>query len=269
MVRVARESLLHGLLDRIEHEDARLILLGDIVDLWRFRLEAVVERWDGLLDRLDALEAAYVPGNHDACLADPAMGRIHPLFQRVCGPFTEAIGDRRFRFMHGHEVDPFNPVCFDRWGHWLGVVSGRVRFRPLLSLGNQDAMTDWMLEWGEGTLHVCQVLLYAWRHQMPRTLLHWPDHGWRRIKAPWRTQKMLSRFRQHREEGLYDVAVAGHTHVAGHFSDWYLNSGCWTKSPCSFLKIEADGRAAVYDWRREGEQRIQACVWKRGLLASA
>jgi UDP-2,3-diacylglucosamine pyrophosphatase LpxH len=270
MVGGAREWLLHSLLDRIEREDGHLILLGDIIDLWRFRLEGVLERWGDLLDRFDALEVDYIPGNHDAILADNlVLAQEHPLFRRMRRPFTEQIGERRFRFMHGHEVDPFNPAYLDRWGHWLGILSGLVRFRPLPLLNTQDAVTDWMLEWGEGALHAYQWLLHACREQVTQELHQWPDHRWRRIKAPWRTQKMLSRFHRHREEGLYDVAVAGHTHVAGHFSHWYLNSGCWTKSLCSFLKIESDGRAAVYDWRREGERRLQACVWKRCLLASA
>jgi hypothetical protein len=80
---------------------------------------------------------------------------------------------------------------------------------------------------------------------------------------------MLSRFYRDRNEGLYDVAVAGHTHVAGHFSDWYLNCGCWTKPQASFLKITEEGKAAVYNWRSEGEQENRACVWRHALRGFA
>lgn len=269
MVRGNRERLLFDFLDAVERSQGRLVILGDLLDLWRFRLDDVLGRWEGLLDRFASLSPDYVLGNHDAKLReDPVCRDWHPLFKWLRSPFTERIGDRRFCFMHGHEVDPFIPACLDRWGYLLGELSTTLRFRPSLSLGVEDAVYDIMLEWGEALLHLWHRMHRSFVNQIQHELFHWPDQGWRRLKAPLRTQNMLSRFYRHRSEGLYDVAVAGHTHVAGHFHNWYLNSGCWTQSVASFLKITPEGEARVFNWRSEGERSNHACVWRRCFLGS-
>jgi UDP-2,3-diacylglucosamine pyrophosphatase LpxH len=266
MVCGEREELLHRFLDEVERRDGRLIILGDLLDLWRFRLEDVVARWGPVLDRFEALGADYVTGNHDARLCEDLAGCAwHPLFKRLRSPFSEQIGERCFRFMHGHEIDPFMPAILDRWAPLLEQMVALVYGRPSLSLASPDAMTDTMLEWGETLLHLGYRRHHRLWTQIQREFLQWPDHGWRRVKAPFRTRHMLSRFYRDRSQGLYDVAVAGHTHRAGHFSHWYLNSGCWIKPVASFLKIYADGQAIVCDWRREGERRNPACVWTRCL----
>jgi predicted phosphodiesterase len=63
---------------------------------------------------------------------------------------------------------------------------------------------------------------------------------------------MLRRYREDLHERLYDVAVVGHTHKAGRFSDWYFNSGSWTAHKNNFLCISPGGDVELFDWRSSG-----------------
>ena len=64
------------------------------------------------------LNTLYVLGNHDSDLDQFSETGLlaHPLFQRMCGPFERQIGGKRFKFMHGHEVDPVNKGDIPEWG---------------------------------------------------------------------------------------------------------------------------------------------------------
>lgn len=59
-LKAGREDLFYRLLDEIECQQGQLILLGDFLELWRYRLEDVICRWHRLLDRLMAMDVVYV-----------------------------------------------------------------------------------------------------------------------------------------------------------------------------------------------------------------
>ena len=105
-----REKQLNLFLDYVGRQQGELIILGDLFDFWQMNLSKIVMLHMPLLDRLAAMNATYVVGNHDADF-DHFIGTgflSHPLLQRMCGPFEREIGGKRFKFMHGHEVDPLN-----------------------------------------------------------------------------------------------------------------------------------------------------------------
>jgi hypothetical protein len=71
---------------------------------------------------------------------------------------------------------------------------------------------------------------------------------------------MLGRYQADRTDGLYDIAVVGHTHRAGTFGEWYFNSGSWTGPTNNFLRIAPDGRIRVFDWEEQGPRVNQTVV---------
>ena len=90
-----REKELGLFLDYVASQQGELIILGDLFDFWQMNLSKIVMKHMPLLDRLAAMNATYVLGNHDADLDDfIGTGFLsHPLFQRMCGPFQRR--DRR------------------------------------------------------------------------------------------------------------------------------------------------------------------------------
>ena len=59
---------------------------------------------------------------------------------------------------------------------------------------------------------------------------------------------MLDLYRQDKETNGYDVLIAGHTHQPGRIGNWYFNSGTWARKTNSFVEIDPNGYAAVFDW---------------------
>ena len=93
---------------------------------------AAVMAHRAVLNRLDALGATWVLGNHDDALA-PLIGTPlmidHPLFKTACHPFEETIGGRKFAFLHGHEADPY---CCDPnpgTGEITAIITGMLEDR--------------------------------------------------------------------------------------------------------------------------------------------
>ena len=113
-------------LDYVAQEQGNLIVLGDLFEFWQMNLSKIVMFRKPLLDRLATMNATYVLGNHDADL-DGFVGTgflPHPLFQRMCGPFERQIGGKRFKFMHGHEVDPVNTGDEPKWDRVFCIIAG-------------------------------------------------------------------------------------------------------------------------------------------------
>lgn len=244
-----REELLLRLLDRIEHRSGRMIVLGDLLELWRHRLEDVLDRWDFLLDRLYQMNAVYVLGNHDASLREPCRRRMHRFFEKIQPPFSLKIGSGRFKFMHGHEMDPIAGEKWTQVSPLLRLFAGAFEFRSDTCLVTCDELSEVLAEGAEQCLRLWQWLT---RQVNTVSIPGLTNENITRLIRPIRIRNMLGRFYQDRIEGFYDVAVTGHTHRAGRFGDWYYNSGCWTQSVPTFLKIDPDGQVQVLHWRPEG-----------------
>ena len=117
---------------------AELFILGDLFEFWQANIGKVLMHQKDLIERLSEMQAVYVVGNHDADFEDlVGTGFLaHPFFERMSGPFERTISGQRFKFMHGHELDPFNRDGTPRWGRILAILGGILEDRkgsPLLS----------------------------------------------------------------------------------------------------------------------------------------
>ena len=111
-------------------EVGRLVLLGDIMDMWRRDMAGVVLENAPVVSALMCLPARirvyYVAGNHDYHLGG-LRGFRYPF------PFSRRLtlreGGAVYRFCHGYEFDPslsralFDALCYT--GDSLGEVGGR------------------------------------------------------------------------------------------------------------------------------------------------
>ena len=150
-----REKELGSFLDYVAGQQGELIILGDLFEFWQMNLSKIVMTHMPLLDRLAAMNATYVLGNHDADF-DDFIGTgflAHPLFQRMCGPFERQIGGKRFKFMHGHEVDPVNTGDEPGKGRIFCIVAGQFEDENKSPVyPNGDYVEDDLERIGEGLL---------------------------------------------------------------------------------------------------------------------
>lgn len=254
------QTLLYRFLDEVDHCRGRLIILGDLFELWRYSPQAVVNRWSPLLDRFAVMDVTYVPGNHDWQFWKERQywQQQHPFFGRMRKPFVMKIGDKYFKFMHGHEVDPMISETMGCLRPAMKLLSGVLEFRSDSCLVTSDYLTDILLEAGEQVLHLWQRLTRQFNRAIYEPL--GLDDGYRAIIRPIRTRNMMARFYHQQQQGAYDITITGHTHQAGRFGQWYFNSGCWTQSVVNYLRIRPEATIEVIDRKADGDRLNQTVV---------
>jgi hypothetical protein len=176
----------------------------------------------------------------------------HPFFARMSRPFTQCIGDKRFKFMHGHEVDPFSDGRIQGIGRIIGAVACRLEYRHGTCILSNDTVTDALLEASEQLLRFWGWLTRGMNRALRECYDMMPAEQVTILTRRIRTQHMLRRYYADKTAGLYDVAIVGHTHKAGTFGDWYFNCGSWTGQTNNFLRILPDGSISVFDWGKHG-----------------
>jgi UDP-2,3-diacylglucosamine pyrophosphatase LpxH len=120
-----------GFIDFIERylkpnaEDiTHLFLLGDILDLWRRNNAAVILNNIDILDSLRSLgfRVFYLVGNHDFVMTE-MIGKYPGLVRAAsidaipgeitfCKTYQLTEGNRKFRFIHGHQIDYWYALPF-------------------------------------------------------------------------------------------------------------------------------------------------------------
>jgi UDP-2,3-diacylglucosamine pyrophosphatase LpxH len=245
-----REKELGSFLDYVASQQGELIVLGDLFEFWQMNWSKTVIKRLPLLDRLAAMNATYVVGNHDADL-DAFIGTgflTHPLFRRMCGPFERQIGGERFKFMHGHEVDPINKGDEPGKGKVFCIVAGLFEDENKSPVyRNGDYVEDDLERIGEGLLGPWTALASKISRLFGGSLGMAKEHL-TPAQSPDRAKELLAMYHEDMEDSGYDVLIAGHTHQPGRIGDWYFNSGTWARHANSFVQISPTGAAAVWNW---------------------
>ena len=247
-----KEKKFDHFLDYVEQSDTELFVLGDLFDFWQANISRVVIHRLKLLDRLAQMQAVYVVGNHDADFEHLIGTDIlaHPFFHRMSGPFERMINGRRFKFMHGHELDPFNRDGTPRWGRILAILGGILEDRkgsPLLSAGGFTEKT--LLKVSRGFMWVWNNSVNLFEKSEKHEKAHSMAESLTPAQDPSKIKGILSLYHKNKLAEGYDYLIAGHTHRAGIFQDWYCNSGCWVGLRTTFLRIRTDGHIEVCEWK--------------------
>jgi UDP-2,3-diacylglucosamine pyrophosphatase LpxH len=222
----------------------RIYLVGDLLDLWRFRSAGMwfpqshVEIVRTLLGKArDGSELIYIPGNHDELLRQfldihrqPRLGRIQIL------PRAEHLGvdGRRLLVVHGDQHDGYLRI---------------LRNKPL----------HWLIDRAYGALTMASVA----------TRPFYPNGGSlsRNVRSRFkRVGSYYGRFsremlRQARDEGLQGV-VCGHVHHPEMREEeglLYMNCGDWVDN-CTAIAETRDGRYLLLDDTLRGELEAEDAV---------
>jgi len=119
-------------------EITQLILLGDVLDLWRRDPTTVILENLGVFNNLCSLgfHVYYVVGNHDFIMIDIAQGQTggdvpaglacNPTNMTVCQEHQLVNGGNSFRFIHGHQIN-----------YWYALPFYEMFSRAMCNVNNQ------------------------------------------------------------------------------------------------------------------------------------
>lgn len=238
---------------------AELFVLGDLFELWQVNFSRLMLARRGILDALASPLVTYVPGNHDIDLTG-FVGTdflAHPFFRRMSLPFDRVLGGKRFRFFHGHEVDPLNNSESPGWGHMLSVFAGICKEEnrsPVLSTGEpvEQALSDT----GDALVRVGTQIVSHVRRNVLGVSARGPRDGPTPAQSPGRVIEHARLVRDDLRARGHHVSILGHTHKPGRIGGWYFNSGTWTAPFNPYLHITEDGEVRYCVWERiRGQER--------------
>lgn len=269
-----KEQAFFDFTDYVKSTKEEVLFIGDLLDLWQVNLGSILNARRPILDRLVELNATYITGNHDIDL-EPIIGQnalTHPIFQKMSKPFTRTINGKVFKFMHGHETDPFNNQMNPDWGRILSVLAGICEDDnggPVSKNGQYVEIR--MQNLGENIMTIWYYLNKIFHPIQSRKMKH--PHTFRtprqrKDKDLMLSQHINSMFQNKQEEG-YDMLIVGHTHYPGTFSDWYVNSGSWSEGYNSFIQIDELGNSKVFDWKNGKPNELDIDLSSRVVLNCA
>jgi UDP-2,3-diacylglucosamine pyrophosphatase LpxH len=261
-----RKTEFLGFLDYVKQNDGELMILGDLFEFWQSPLGKVIMSNTNLMDKMADLEATYIIGNHDADIS-AFIGKnmlTHPFFKRMSVPIVRGIGGKKFKFQHGHEVDPFNSAEEPSWGRMLAIFAGIFEEKngsPMLPSG--ETVEESLEKFGEMLLRFWNwavgKLKSSVRGNAPAPK---PKDELTPAQNPSLISGLLEKYRENRASEGYDIAVVGHTHQVGQFEDWYFNSGSWAGENNEFLTISPEGKMDFHHWRNSTDVLIDTPIIK-------
>ena len=235
-----REQEFLRFLDYVESQNGTLRIVGDLFELWQGNISAVITRRMYLLDRLAALGAVYMLGNHDIDLKYFVCGKVrlsHALFNNLISTPTCIVRNgRRIMFTHGHLEDKYCCGETPDMGRVSAIYTGLKEDKnggPLLT------------KYGYRTVENDTLGRIFWLMNLWGKLLRRPNHG----------QVMRDCILQTWRKSGAHVLIYGHTHEPGQF--YFRNGqgelpiynlGTWAEQVNTFARIEPDGRVGLFDW---------------------
>jgi len=95
-----------------QREISHLVLLGDILDLWKKNNNEVIQKKNHIFDTLASLEFElhYLVGNHDFALADRHLELREDIAISKTLRLTD--GNSKYRFIHGHQLNYWYASAF-------------------------------------------------------------------------------------------------------------------------------------------------------------
>ena len=240
----SKDAELIAFLDHVQEHGDKLVILGDVLDLYvAGSFERVLRAHKKVLRRLKALadekEVIYVAGNHDEEILIYEDLLNFTIVERLVLPPDVLV-------LHGHEYDVyFKDEEANAWGRWLSIL--HARFEQLIGspirapLASYDNRANRVAHWI--AYHILRGA-EIWANVLVRSGFRRQARGWRRWVDFWnRTEQgdMQAMFREVTKrlpEIAYRTLVCGHTHQPGVVAiegKTYVNTGTWTRDMSTYV----------------------------------
>jgi len=230
--------------------ECRLILAGDVFELWQCGFGFVVRKYLPLLERVIGLDVVYIPGNHDIDVLGFIGAEIEsPLIGLLRKEVRMVRGGRGIEIRHGHEFDQWNDP--QRWisvGKIAAIVAGEFEYEWGTEIRGESTESVLM----EPAKAAFRQFVKEHRSVLPRTLARRLENG-----------ENVDEFRRGLDTYHIDhpktVLIGGHTHKAGWYGDWYVNCGAWQGKQAHYVEVTANGGITLLKWPEQ--EILETQLW--------
>ena len=228
------EDRLLSFLDYFESlENSALVLNGDIFEFWQSSMADVFYNNYQLIQRFKKNNAIFIAGNHDyEMLTLAKMPNVKQLLNKIVPSINLNINNKNIKILHGHEFDPFNqPGKAAFTGRMMALL-----FANLEISNPSSGIEGWNQKYIEPIVRQIILtisLLYKKLFTNNPKLNGWLDLA----------------LEEYHKEHPNQILVAGHTHKAGWWNDFYVNGGTWQEDDeAHYVKIDSLGDVKVFNW---------------------
>ena len=223
-------------------ENSALILNGDTFEFWQSAMVDVLYNHSDLIERLIKNNAIFIAGNHDYELLTLIKLQLYNNFQmQIIKEIELDINEKTIKITHGNELDPFNPP---------GKTSflGKIIALLMASLEERypgSGIECWFITYIEPTIRKITILFSnlcgVFSPNKPRF------NGYLNVAL-----------KNYHKDFPNHILVMGHTHEAGLWKDFYINSGSWLETDEAFyVKIDPFGEIQLFAWPSQIEIKKQ------------
>lgn len=241
------ESFLDDVVDA-DH-NGQLILAGDTFEFWQCQHGTITRAYLVLLKRLVAMKSIFIVGNHDIdLLGFVGLDINSPFIDLLTDQFHLARNGKNILICHGHEFDKFNDPA--RWlfiGRIAAIAAGRAEMAVGTKVG-QEATEGMLLRGLLWLINLCR-----------------PKTAGEKLEKGKTIDDVQAKLEKHHTEHPNETVVAGHTHKAGWYGDWYVNAGSWQTDQAHYVKIDTDGTMTLRKW--PGNELDETQIWPDSLTA--
>lgn len=232
--RPGRKQELFAFIDYVKSCDGKLVVLGDLFELYQMNFGSVLEYNLSLLDKLNELPGIYMLGNHDADLGVMTFAsgfKLHPYFKKLRHASEHFEYDTLL--IHGHAQDPYCCSSYPNIDRISAIYAGVKKDR------NGGAF------YGSRTVESVAGGRFGRWSRLYRRCTFQPSY------EVMQRRRVLDYF-----NGMCEIPLLyGHTHEPGQFTHNgkslpIFNCGSWVEDTCTFARIDSDG-VSLWDW--EGE----------------
>ena len=291
----------------IEQTQSKLIIVGDLFELWQNTVGDVLQANNDIIKILGRLDVCYIVGNHDADLLSLNDGGFLAgelgdmiICNRnkngvLCSEYTKQVGDAKYVFKHGHDVDGANLGNIPGLGRLLTIFAGMVKdyikcdaklktyevenvlevipeyaagalskiketYEEVISLGglfgkSDDRVNKSMLEGSEARIDDFKRM-HTFVKYFPLFYQMTVDlKKCNSIDSKANIEALKIKFIE--EYNHENVLVTGHTHNPCYDGNWYWNTGRWDNKSLDVLEIKYNETPKLKVWDKQSEKLVQ------------
>lgn len=234
------KNRLISFLDQIE-KDSCVILAGDTFEFWQSSHGEVIKAHLDIIKKLQKLNSIFIVGNHDMDLSGFVDLDVEwPFIKSLCHDVKIKRNGKNIFICHGDIFDKYiNTDKLILLARMSAMILGWSKERFNISNNGMDDIV-------EGFLEKRVLDLFNFLSKVANILFRRTASG--RVGRGKKICYIRKELDKYHENNPNIFMICGHTHKAGWYKDWHVNTGSWNGKSSYYLRISKNGEITLHEF---------------------